>query len=175
MDDELLDRVGKLLATHDIKLVLAESMTAGALAATFSLEENAGDYLMGSQVCYSDEMKQMALGIRPALLDTFGGVSAEVTEALVSGLQRKFPQAKLLVAVTGFAFDCEATTRENPVGTVYVHIRFDRLDYARKYIFDGDKSSIIQQAIAVIIQLLDELLAQFAENTDHEQNDHRIQ
>lgn len=160
----MLERIGPVLAAHELRLVLAESMTAGALASAFSLEKHAGDYLVGSIVCYSDEMKQMALGVRPALIDAFGGVSAEVTEALVSALQRRFHHAKLLIAITGFAFECEATTRENPVGTVYIHIRFDRLDYARKYIFEGDQISIIQQAIHITIRLIDDLLAQFAES-----------
>lgn len=166
----ILDRIGSSLANHGLKLVLAESMTAGALASTISAVHNAGDYFLGSVVCYSDEMKQSALDVEPDLLETFGGVSAEVTAALVHGLHSRFPMADLKAAVTGFAFECAATTRETPVGTVFIHIQLERVHYTKRYTLEGDEKSIIDQTIHLVLKLIDEITEHLVEGVEGKEN-----
>ncbi|MGH2623374.1 MAG: CinA family protein [Sphingobacterium sp.] len=118
-----LEFCGKFLAEHKLKLVLAESMTAGYLSCAFSLERHAGDYFLGSVVSYHDQMKIMGLQIDPNTIQQYGGVSAEVTAEMVAGLAGNF-EADIRIANTGFAFECQETTAENPVGTVYIHLQF---------------------------------------------------
>lgn len=159
----LRSRVGGLLARHKIKLMLAESMTGGAVSAEFSVEEHAGDYLLGSIVCYNDEIKQGVLGISADFIEEHGGVSAEVSAALVDSLAEQFSQAQLLVSITGFSFDSQACSKENPVGTVYIHLRLGHLDASYKYILEGTPEQIVQQTVQLVLFLIEEKIHQLEE------------
>lgn len=163
----ILQRIGRSLVTHGHKLVLAESMTAGALASVISREKHAGDYFLGGIVCYSDEMKRASLQVDPDLLNTYGGVSAEVTAALIGGLLTNFPMAQVRVAITGFAFECPATTPETPVGTVFVHIQFQRAHYTKRFNLEGDEQQIIDQTIHLVLRLIDEITEHLVETNEN--------
>lgn len=166
----ILERIGSSLKNNGLKLVLAESMTAGALASVISRAPNAGDFFLGSVVVYSDEMKQSALDVDSDLLETIGGVSAEVTAALIRGLQTHFPMADLLVAITGFAFECPATTAENPVGTVFIHIQLERIRYTKRYVLEGDENAIIDQSVDLVLNLIGEITEHFVEGVQSKEN-----
>lgn len=162
-DAALVGSVGGLLAQHGLRLMLAESMTGGAVVAALSVEEHAREYLLGGVVCYSDEVKENNLGVSRSLLDEYGGVSAEVTEALVQGLERHYPPADIRVAITGFAFDSPACTSENPVGTVFIHLRFGSIDVAQKYHLKGDPYEIVAETVTLVLLLLEDRIHQLEE------------
>ncbi|HZH54496.1 MAG TPA: CinA family protein [Sphingobacteriaceae bacterium] len=163
VDPLLIQRVSGLLARHQLKLMLAESMTAGAIAAHLSLGVNAGDYLMGSIVCYDDEIKSTCLGVDSRLIERYGGVSPEVTKALTDGLARNFPQGKLFVAVTGFAFESPAVSEEDPVGTTYIYLRMGEIDCAKRYVLEGSPEQIIAEAVTLVLLLLENNIHQLQE------------
>ncbi len=154
IDQQALEQLGKMLSERKMTMVLAESMTAGSAAAIISLDSCAGDFFLGSQVVYHDQMKTMALGIEKDFIDKHGAVSSEVTSEMVSALRRNFPEADLCIANTGFAYECDDTSEEKPVGTVFVECATKaggRL--AQTYHFKGDVDQIIAQTINQIIHL----------------------
>jgi len=158
-----LDFCGKFLSEHKLRLVLAESMTAGYLSNVFSLESHAGDYFLGSVVSYHDEMKRMALQIDPRIIQQYGGVSFEVTAAMVAGLARNF-QSDIRIANTGFAYECKETTAENPVGTVYIQLQFDDYELVQKCNFQGDPQQIIKDTCLQVIEMLYEVVQLYRDN-----------
>jgi len=157
INKEKLAYCGAHLANNKLKLILAESMTAGSLGLTFSLEKQSGDYFLGSIVCYHDDMKIQSLQIDKDLLNSYGGVSAEVTRVLAKNVKDNY-QADLAIAVTGFAFDCKETSVEKPVGTVFMEICFANRSVSKKLHFAGAAEEIIAAANAAIIDELYEIL-----------------
>jgi len=160
-------RVGQLLKEGQHRLVLAESMTAGALAATIAKDTDAGSFFLGSYVCYDDVFKEHAMGVSPELLKKYGGVSIEVTNALVLRLEHLLPEASVYLAVTGFAFDCPATSKEKPVGTVFIRGRLYPKErtasgvgrhFGGEFRFTGSAESIVSQSMAQMLGLLLEQL-----------------
>lgn len=158
-----LDFCGKFLSEHKLKLVLAESMTAGYLSSVVSLENHAGDYFLGSVVSYHDDMKRMALQINPLIIQQYGGVSFEVTAEMIAGLTRNF-QSDIRIANTGFAYECSETTIENPVGTVYIHLQFGDYELVQRCNFHGDPQKIINDTCLQVIEMLYEVVQLYQNN-----------
>ena len=85
------------------RLVLAESCTAGLVAAELGKIPGISDILCGSMVVYRTATKAAWLGIPSLILQdpTLGPVSAEVTVALAQAVLEKTPEATIAGAITG--------------------------------------------------------------------------
>jgi PncC family amidohydrolase len=85
------------------RLVLAESCTAGNVAAQLGQLPGISEFFCGSMVVYRNASKAEWLGISRALLDdpTLGPVSAAVTLALAQSALQRTPEATLGAAITG--------------------------------------------------------------------------
>lgn len=77
------------------------------------------DHYLGGVVSYSDAVKADLLDVPAVLLDRAGAVSAEVAEAMTTGVLSRFPAAHMAVAVTGIAGP-DGGSAEKPVGLTYV-------------------------------------------------------
>lgn len=148
-----LELCGNYFFKNGLKVCLAESMTAGYLASIISLERNAGDYFLGSIVCYHDDMKIKALQVDPQLLKIYGGVSSEVTREITNGLLHIF-KPDIAIGITGFAFECSQTSFEKPVGTVYIHIIFNSFTTLKVCRFSGTAEEIIKSTCNEVIEIL---------------------
>ncbi|MBL8850352.1 MAG: CinA family protein [Planctomycetaceae bacterium] len=96
-------RLAALLRASGRRLVLAESCTAGLVAATLARIPGISEHLCGSAVVYRNGVKSAWLGIDPAVLDDpdIGPVSAECTRELALAVLRQTPEADISAAVTG--------------------------------------------------------------------------
>ena len=85
------------------RLVLAESCTAGLVAAELGQIPGISEFFCGSMVVYRTPTKTAWLGISSELLDdpAVGPVSAEVTIALAQAVLEKTPEATIAAAITG--------------------------------------------------------------------------
>lgn len=90
-----------LLRSRRQRLVLAESCTAGLIAATFSRLPGVSDVLAGSAVVYQLETKTAWLGVDPGILADPGPVSREVAEAMATGVLDSTPHASVALSITG--------------------------------------------------------------------------
>jgi nicotinamide-nucleotide amidase len=98
-------------------LILAESCTGGNLSHKLTSFPRASDYLLGSVVCYSNEMKKKILNVSPETLKRHGAVSRETVEEMALGLFSLFP-ADFALSVSGTAGPSGGTL-DKPVGTVF--------------------------------------------------------
>jgi nicotinamide-nucleotide amidase len=91
-----------LRSRHD-RLVLAESCTAGLVAARLGKIPGISDFLCGSMVVYRTPTKTAWLGISTAILENpeTGPVSAQVTTALAEAILARTPEATVAAAITG--------------------------------------------------------------------------
>lgn len=91
-----------LACDSNLRLATAESCTGGLLAALLTDIEGAGHAFDRGFVVYKKEAKSDMLGIDPALIETYGVVSAEVAMAMAHGALAR-SQADIVCAVTCFA------------------------------------------------------------------------
>ncbi len=99
-----------------LRVAVAESCTAGLVAAAISEIAGCSDVLEGGLVTYSDESKTALLRVSEDVLETFGAVSIAVSWTMAqAALERT--RADVAVAVTGIAGPGGGSAKK-PIGTV---------------------------------------------------------
>jgi nicotinamide-nucleotide amidase len=139
------------------RIGLAESCTAGLLAARLSDPPGASRYLAGGVVAYSNDSKIELLRVPQELIEREGAVSPEVAEAMADGALIRF-HADLGVGITGIAGP-EGGSEEKPVGYVCICVKSSgggRI--ARDLVLPGDRSEIRDRSATVAMHLLRRLL-----------------
>jgi nicotinamide-nucleotide amidase len=150
--DEL---VAGLLAGHTI--AVAESCTAGLLAARLTDRPGASAYFLGGGVVYSNAAKTDLAGVPSAMIAEHGAVSIEVAQALAEGIARRFG-ADLGVGITGVAGPGGGTP-EKPVGLVCVSVwSADGQRITRAPLMPGERADIRDRSVTVAMHLLRRLL-----------------
>lgn len=148
--------VAGLLAER--RLAVAESCSAGLLAARITDRPGASAYFAGGVVSYSNQAKRDLLGVDPALLDRHGAVSAEVAEAMAIGALDRFG-ADVAVSITGIAGPGGGTD-EKPVGLVHFHARTaDGREKTASPVIPGGRQDVRERSALVAMHLLRWLLS----------------
>ncbi len=157
LDGRTIDEmVAGLLANR--RLGLAESCSAGLLAARIADIPGSSEYFAGGVVSYSNEAKRDLLGVDQALLDEFGAVSAEVAEAMAIGALERF-EADVAVAITGIAGP-DGGSEEKPVGLVHFNVRTAEGGVrAAAPVIPGGRRDVRERSALVAMHLLREMLA----------------
>jgi nicotinamide-nucleotide amidase len=123
--------VGALLRARGLKLATAESATGGQLASLVTEASGASDYFVAGYVAYSAEAKR-ALGVPSQVIEQFGTVAAETTQALARAAREK-AGADVAVATTGNAGP--TASEDKPVGVLHtvVDIRGNQVCNETRY------------------------------------------
>lgn len=95
------ERLSDVLLARKRRLILAESCTAGQVAASLGLRPGVSGALCGSFVTYRNSLKRDVLGIAPDVLEHPGAVSPEVAEAMAVGALARSTEANVAGSVTG--------------------------------------------------------------------------
>ena len=141
--DDRRDRRGA--ARRAASLGLAESCSAGLLAARITDIPGASEYFAGGVVSYSNEAKHDLLGVDEALLEEFGAVSPEVAKAMAEGALERF-DADVALSITGIAGPGGGTD-EKPVGFVCFHaMTSDGAESALSPVIPGGRSDIRERS-----------------------------
>ena len=154
------EQVAMLLAGHTI--AVAESCTAGLLAARLTDRAGSSSYFLGGGVVYSNAAKVDLAGVDPALIERVGAVSNEVAEALAAGIAARFG-ASLGVGITGIAGP-DGGTADKPVGTVCLSIWRRDDDGAggrhltRRTVMPGGRSDVRDRSVTVAMHMLRRVL-----------------
>ena len=139
------------------RLGLAESCTAGLLAARVTDRPGASDYFAGGVVAYSNEAKTALLGVPMELIEEHGAVSPEVAVAMADGALARFG-ADTGVAVTGIAGP-DGGTAEKPVGYVCICVKTsDGRSLARDLKLPGGRGDVRDRSVSVSLHMLRRLL-----------------
>lgn len=147
-------RCCELLARKKLRIAFAESATAGALAAGFSMTEHSGDVLLGSMVCYDADEKVCLLKVPKDLIERFTPESAEVTAAMARNALNLFEKADITVGVTGLVKRGGSEGPDKPVGTVFLHFVLPGYELALKEHFLGQPQEIILQTVHKVAEIL---------------------
>lgn len=158
-----VEQIGDLMRHRSWLLVTAESCTGGGVAQALTSISGSSLWFDRGFVTYSNEAKQDMLAVDPALIGSYGAVSAEVVSAMVVGaLQHS--RAQLGLAVSGIAGPTGGS-REKPVGTVWFAWAVAGQDpVARCVHFDGDRDQVRSQAVVTALQGLTGILSAGSDN-----------
>jgi nicotinamide-nucleotide amidase len=138
-------------------LAVAESCTAGLMAARLTERPGSSAYFAGGVVAYSNQAKTDLLGVDPALIERHGAVSPEVAEAMTDGALERFG-ARAAVSITGVAGP-GGGTEAKPVGYVCWCAKLsDGSALARDVRLPGDRAEIRDRSTTVAMHLLRRLL-----------------
>ncbi len=151
----VVEVIAKLIG--DRTLAVAESCTAGLLAARLTDLPGASQWFTGGVVAYSNEAKAELLGVDPALIEAHGAVSPQVAEAMADGALARF-DADVACAVTGVAGP-DGGTEEKPVGYVcFCAKTADGAVLARDPVLPGNRADIRDRSAMVAMHLIRYLL-----------------
>ncbi|QCD53084.1 CinA family protein [Campylobacter sp. RM16192] len=141
----LVKHIAKTLIRKNLKITFAESCTAGLIAAKFGQFAGVSAAFDGSLITYANEIKAEWLGVGKDTLETYGAVSEQCVNEMLSGAIRS-SGADFALAVSGIAGP-DGGSVEKPVGTVFVgalskngKIIVDRLN------LNGDRNYIREQS-----------------------------
>lgn len=112
-------RLARLLAERQLKVVFAESCTAGLASATLAKAPGVSNHHCGGMVVYRNETKQQYLGISPRLLAQHDAVSERIAREMAERVLKQTPEADYAAAVTGHL---GPTAPEGMDGLVYIAI-----------------------------------------------------
>jgi len=98
----------------------------------------------GSIVSYSNEIKEKLLKVNKETLESFGAVSSECVKEMLDGVGEIF-KSDISIAVSGIAGP-DGGSREKPVGTVFIGVKYKNSLKIEKNLFKGDREQIQKMA-----------------------------
>ncbi len=94
-------KLAALLDEQRVRVVLAESCTAGLASAALAQVPGISHWHCGSAVTYREETKQAWLDVSSADLARFTAVSEPVAQQMAVGVLAKTPEANFAASITG--------------------------------------------------------------------------
>lgn len=150
--DSLPSAAGAALARAGLTVAVAESCTAGLLAAALTDVPGASAWFRGGLVVYADDLKVTLAEVAPTLLRQHGAVSEPTARALAEGARRRLG-ADVGVGITGIAGPGGGTP-EKPVGLVFVALALPAGTEAKRLLLPGDRDLVRRRSVAVALDLL---------------------
>jgi PncC family amidohydrolase len=157
MPNSLEVLIGRLLRERGLKLATAESCTGGLIADRVTNVPGSSDYFRGGIVAYAYEAKVGLLNVSWDTLRTYGAVSRETVIEMARGVRIAFG-ADLALSVSGIAGPGGGLP-DKPVGTTWIGLSTTEGDWARKFVWQGDrlenKASSAEAALQFVSDYLD--------------------
>ena len=140
------------LRERGLRLAVAESCTAGMVAARLADIPGSSDVLLGGVIAYANSLKRDLLGVSEELLAEHGAVSAECAQAMAAGT-RAATGAEVGIAITGVAGPGGGSERK-PVGRVYLHVSAPGVERGEELQLPGDRAHVRELSTVAALQLV---------------------
>lgn len=138
-----LKNISDYFDKHGLRLVTAESCTAGLVVATLGDQPGCGSWLECGFVTYAPEAKCQYLGVNPSTIEKYNLTSEAVAREMVEGALRN-SRANAAVANTGVAGP--GSEDGIPPGTVCFAWGFEHkgttVVFSETQRFDGDRNAV---------------------------------
>ena len=148
----LLNNLQQLCIEKGVSIAVAESCTAGLIASKLTALPGSSSYFNGGVVAYQNEIKIKILGVSQSIIDEKTEVSVEVVNQMAKSVLEKF-DANFAIATTGYAGPAGGTNK-NPIGTVFIAIASVVGVVVSRFVFLGDRQSVVNQASESALSLL---------------------
>ena len=137
---ELHSVVANLLIENNLTLSIAESLTGGLLTSMLVEKSGISNSLLEGIVCYSNDSKITALGVKEQTLERFGAVSEQTAREMAEGVARRL-NSDFAVVTTGIAGPNRDGSNK-PVGLVYIGLYSKGKVDVVECLFTGDRELI---------------------------------
>jgi PncC family amidohydrolase len=121
-----------------LTLATAESCTGGLVSDRITNVSGSSEYFPGGIVAYSYEAKASLLGVSWDTLNAHGAVSEETVLEMARGARKLF-NADIGISVSGIAGPTGGLP-EKPVGTTWFGLAANTGEWARHFVWDGDRA-----------------------------------
>ena len=148
----VLNNLQQLCIEKGVSIAVAESCTAGLIASKLTTLPGSSSYFNGGVVAYHNKIKTKVLGVRQSIIDEKTEVSVEVVNQMAKSVLEKF-DANFAIATTGYAGPSGGTNK-NPIGTVFIAIASVVGIVVNRFVFLGNRQSIVNQASESALSLL---------------------
>jgi len=137
MINTLEERLRDYMHTRGLKIATAESCTGGLVSDRITNISGSSEYFPGGIVAYSYEAKVNLLGVSWDTLNAHGAVSEEAVLEMARGARKLF-NADIGISVSGIAGPSGGMP-EKPVGLAWFGLSSASGEWARHFIWDGDR------------------------------------
>ena len=160
MDESIfLTRQGLIVSRFErlgLRLAVAESLTAGLVAAAIADVPGASRVLQGGIVAYQTALKHRLLGVDKELLAERGPVDAEVAEEMALGVRERLSEGVISstigISTTGVAGP--DWQDDQPPGTVFIGLAWHDEITHYAHSFDGSRQEIREAVVAAALDHL---------------------
>jgi nicotinamide-nucleotide amidase len=151
-DETLEGNLGEWLQKNKKTIAVAESCTGGLIGHRLTNISGSSDYFLEGAVTYSNEAKQLRLGVDPALIEAHGAVSEPVAKAMAEGIRQK-SESDFGLAVTGIAGPTGGTS-DKPVGLTFIAVTGANGTRCEQFRFHQDRVRNKERAAQAALNLL---------------------
>lgn len=148
--------IAKTLTTRNLTIAVAESCTGGLVSSYLTDIPGSSKYFMLGVVAYSNDIKTKLLNVSEDTIQKHGAVSKETALEMANNI-RHLAKTNIGLSITGIAGP-QGGEHLKPVGTVFICVAIGHHLYFKKYIFNGGRLKIRQQAAKTALKLLHECL-----------------
>ncbi len=141
-----------LMDKHQLTLSLAESCTGGYVSHLFTQHPGSSSVFQGGAVTYSNDLKQLVLGVSETTLAAFGAVSEQTAAEMAQGAVKNF-RTDYAVAITGIAGP-DGGTPEKPVGMVWIAVASKTEVKAKMFKFASQRFQNIERSAMAALMML---------------------
>ncbi len=150
-------QIGKILRQRGLSLATAESCTGGLIADRITDIPGSSEYFTGGVVAYAYEAKVALIHVSWDTLRKYGAVSRETVIEMARGVRTALG-ADIGLSVSGIAGPGGGLP-DKPVGTAWIGMSANDGDWARTFIWDGDrrqnKENSAQAALQFVLDYLE--------------------
>lgn len=143
----LVDHIAALTQERSLTLGVAESLTGGQIAAALAAGPDAADWLRGSVVAYSPEVKYEVLGVRPGPVNT-----------AVCASQMAIGSTSVLgcgVAVSATGVGGPGSSEGVPAGVVFIATAAGDEDVrVNEHRLSGDPGDVVEQTVVLALEAI---------------------
>lgn len=145
-------RIGNILRQRRATLGTAESCTGGLISHRITDVPGSSEYFAGGIVAYSYEAKVALLNVSWDTLNTKGAVSKETVLEMARGARQALG-VDIAVSVSGIAGPGGGTP-EKPVGSTWIGLTAPDGEWARHFVWQGDREQNKQYSCDAAFQFI---------------------
>ena len=156
MQEPLEVTIGRILHERGLSLATAESCSGGLVADTITDVPGSSDYFIGGVVAYAYEAKVALLHVSWDTLRAHGAVSRETVVEMARGVRTALG-ADIGISISGIAGPSGGLP-DKPVGTTWIGLSANDGDWARKFVWDGDRRGNKEASALTALQIVQDYL-----------------
>lgn len=149
---EVAEKAGICLQRRNMKLVTAESITAGGIAHAVTSMSGSSSFFDRGFVTYNDQAKVEMLGVLQETLDESSAYNGAVVEEMAFGALKR-SHADIAIAVSGIAGP-NGGSEQVPVGTVFFCVATETYSFLTSRRFSGGRQDVRQKTITEALRMM---------------------